>query len=80
MLVLNIPKISEPPKLSGETQFCTSCEKEHPVEDFGWRYCYEERLTSCKKSRNKQAKIDNQIKKFNNFNAVTKMSWKKNDN
>ena len=73
----HIPKLEEIIKVpSDETQYCTNCEIEHPIEDFGWRYCYEERLTSCKKSRNKQAKIDKKKKQFIKFNTPTMMSWK----
>ncbi|HFD32065.1 MAG TPA: hypothetical protein ENJ28_05055 [Gammaproteobacteria bacterium] len=57
------------------SQICTVCELDLPVDAFGWRIMYHQRLTACKKCRNKQAKIDRQQKQFLNYNKFSMMKW-----
>jgi len=75
MMQLNIPVLKEVTHAPSETKICTGCKYPKDINAFGWRYCYEERLTVCKYCRNKQAKAANLLKRFKKFNALTVMKW-----
>lgn len=57
------------------TKICTVCEKDLSFNEFGWRIMYHQRLTACKKCRNKQAKLDRQHKQFLSYNKFSMMKW-----
>ena len=72
-----IPKLEEQPLIPKEEQICTQCAKKKDVDDFGWRYCYVQRLEICKTCRNSNAKRATRVAKFARFNSVTMMKWSK---